>query len=136
MAEAISLGGKSEEIAKEQSEELSEELSEKLSEELSEELSEKLSEELSKKLSEELSEEKPEEVGLKCRQCRSGFLVESKGTTEATTDLYLIKDDALPEWISDRIEEVSLEFKSRGVKFWGTRDALGTSAPLLDNSLT
>ena len=102
MAEAISLG-KSEEVAKE----LSDELSEKLSQELSVELSEKLSEELSEKLSEELSEEKPEEVGLKCRQCRSGFLVESKGTTEATTDLYLIKDDALPEWISDRIEEVS-----------------------------
>ena len=99
MAEAISLGGKSEEVAKELSEELSEELSDKLSEELSEELSEKLSK--------ELSEEKLEEVGLKCRQCRSGFLVESKGTTEATTDLYLIKDDALPEWISDRIEEVS-----------------------------
>ena len=98
MAEAISLG-KSEEVAKE--------LSEELSDKLSEELSEKLSEELSEKLSEELSEEKPEEVGLKCRQCRSGFLVESKGTTEATTDLYLIKDDALPEWISDRIEEVS-----------------------------
>lgn len=95
MAEAISLGGKSEEVAKE------------LSEELSEELSKKLSEEISEKLSEELSEEKPEEVGLKCRQCRSGFLVESKGTTEATTDLYLIKDDALPEWISDRIEEAS-----------------------------
>lgn len=98
MAEAISLG-KSEEVAKE--------LSEELSDKLSEELSEKLSVELSEKLFEELSEEKPEEVGLKCRQCRSGFLVESKGTTEATTDLYLIKDDALPEWISDRIEEVS-----------------------------
>ena len=95
MAEAISLGGKSDEVAKQ------------LSEELSEEISDKLSEELSEKLSEELSEEKPEDVGLKCRQCRSGFLVESKGTTEATTDLYLIKDDALPEWISDRIEEVS-----------------------------
>ena len=95
MAEAISLGGKSEEVAKQLSEELSEELSKKLSE----------------KLSEELSEEKPEEVGLKCRQCRSGFLVESKGTTEATTDLYLIKDDALPEWISDRIEEVSIKIQ-------------------------
>jgi hypothetical protein len=103
MAEAISLGGKSDEVAKE----LSEEISDKLSEELSEKLSEELSDKLSDKLSEELSEEKPEEVGLKCRQCRSGFLVESKGTTEATTDLYLIKDDALPEWISDRIEEVS-----------------------------
>ena len=106
MAEAISLGGKSEEVDKELSEEVSEELSEKLSKEFSEELSEKLSE--------EVYEEKPEEVGLKCRQCRSGFLVESKGTTEATTDLYLIKDDALPEGISDRIEEVSS--KNSGLK--------------------
>ena len=50
------------------------------------------------------------EVGLKCRQCRSGFLVESKESHDlvsSTTDLYLIKDDALPDWISDKIEEVS-----------------------------
>ena len=53
-----------------------------------------------------------QEMGLKCRQCRSGFLVESKNESHdpllsSTTDLYLIKDDELPEWISDKIEEVS-----------------------------
>ena len=53
-----------------------------------------------------------QEMGLKCRQCRSGFLVESKNESHdpllsSTTDLYLIKDDELPEWISEKIEEVS-----------------------------
>ena len=63
------------------------------------------------------------EVGLKCRQCRSGFLVESKESHDlvsSTTDLYLIKDDALPDWISDKIEEVSHSLPQIRSKYFGS----------------
>ena len=51
------------------------------------------------------------ESGIKCRQCRSGFLIEVVDSEKSesftsTTDLYLINEEDLPNWVSEKVEEV------------------------------
>jgi len=50
------------------------------------------------------------ESGIKCRQCRSGFLIEVVDSEKSesftsTTDLYLINEEDLPNWVSEKVEE-------------------------------
>lgn len=56
------------------------------------------------------TEESLPDFGLKCGQCRSGFLVKISDKNSqgflTTSDLYVIRDEELPEWISEKIEEV------------------------------
>jgi hypothetical protein len=54
------------------------------------------------------------ESGIKCRQCRSGFLIEQKEDEkfQAKNDLYVFKDDSLPDWIMLKVEEVSKKLPS------------------------
>ncbi len=55
------------------------------------------------------SSEQPES-GLKCRQCRAGFLVtnhDENHDAQGSGDLFILQDDDLPDWIMARIEEVS-----------------------------
>ena len=50
------------------------------------------------------------EIGLKCRQCRSGFLAqifESNGEFVSTGDLFVFDDDSMPDWIAIKVEEVN-----------------------------
>ena len=49
------------------------------------------------------------ESGLKCRQCRSGFLAKifyTNGEFNCTGDLYVFDDDSMPDWIATKVEEV------------------------------
>ena len=49
------------------------------------------------------------ESGLKCRQCRSGFVAEiydCDGEFASTDDLFVFDDDSMPDWIAVKVEEV------------------------------
>ena len=49
------------------------------------------------------------ESGLKCRQCRSGFVAElydCDGEFTTTDDLFVFDDDSMPDWIAVKVEEV------------------------------
>jgi len=48
------------------------------------------------------------ESGLKCRQCRSGFVAEiydCDGEFASTDDLFVFDDDSMPDWIAVKVEE-------------------------------
>ena len=51
------------------------------------------------------------DFGLKCRQCRTGYLAEIKDDPksqgfQSTPDRFILNDENLPKWISVKIEEV------------------------------
>ena len=59
------------------------------------------------------SPEPPElpDSGLKCRKCRSGFLAEIKHENgdgfKSTSDLFVFSEENMPDWILQKVEEVS-----------------------------
>ena len=56
-----------------------------------------------------VGEKQTPESGLKCRQCRSGFVAElydSNGEFASTSDLFVFDDDSMPDWIAVKVEEV------------------------------
>ena len=55
--------------------------------------------------------------GLKCRKCRSGFLAEIEHDgIKSTSDLYVFSDENMPQWISQKVEEVIAFFLSNHFK--------------------
>ena len=58
--------------------------------------------------------------GLKCRKCRSGYLVQiqDKDSSDfrSTHDLFLFEEDALPGWILQKIEEVVSTLERTGTE--------------------
>lgn len=55
-----------------------------------------------------VGEKQTPESGLKCRQCRSGFVAElydSNGEFASTSDLFVFDDDSMPDWIAVKVEE-------------------------------
>ena len=45
--------------------------------------------------------------GLKCRKCRSGFLAEIEHDgIKSTSDLYVFSEENMPQWVSQKVEEV------------------------------
>ena len=66
-----------------------------------------------------VGEKQTPESGLKCRQCRSGFVAElydSNGEFASTSDLFVFDDDSMPDWIAVKVEEVRLLAKIRSSK--------------------
>ena len=64
----------------------------------------------------------PPEIGLKCRQCRSGFLAkifDTNGEFFCTGDLYVFDDDSMPNWIAVKVEEVR-KLDGRQTDFFNT----------------